>query len=85
MFMKTYFKLVTKLNLLVGFLLINVKYSIKNSLIRTFIKGIISGLSTSPFYTTKSKLSGILETNFACSWQGNPSLTNIIRKKLAKI
>ena len=82
LFIKTYFKISMKLNLLAGFLLINIKYSIKNYLLSSYLKGIFSGLSTSTYYKSPKKLSGKLEQKFACSWQGNPSFLNILRKKL---
>lgn len=84
LFIKTYFRFVTKVDLLFGFMLINFKYAGMNSLLRTYFKGIISGLSTFPYYRCTEKLSRHIEKKFVNSWQGNPSFTNILRKKLFK-
>ena len=84
LFMKTYFRLIKRIDLLIGFLLINFKISIKDGHTGTYIRGLYSGIVTRPFYKPAKKLHAQLASVFAGSWQGNPALSHILKKKLCK-
>ena len=80
--MKSYFELYKRIDLILGLLIINMKFSIKGSQFFTYLKSIISGFKNNPSYKPKRKLNEGLAENFANSWQGNPALTQILKNKL---
>lgn len=81
-FMKSYFELYKRIDLILGLLIINMKFSIKGRQFFTYLKSIISGFKNNPSYKPKRKLNAGLAENFANSWQGNPALTQILKNKL---
>ena len=84
LFMKTYFRSFKKCNLILGFLLINLRKSICENSLKIFIKAIREGVRIVPTYRPHVKLGGELANRLACSWQGDPSFTQIIVNKLCK-
>ena len=84
LFMKTYFKSFKKCNLILGFLLINLRKSIAENSLKIFIRAILEGVRIVPTYKPQVRLGSELAKRLACSWQGDPSFTQIIVNKLCK-
>jgi len=84
LFMKTYFRLFKKCNLILGFLLINLRNSLTEKQFSIYINAILAGMKITTAYKSRDKLQHELADKFAHSWQGNPSLTQIIVNKLCR-
>ena len=84
LFMKTYFRFLQRWNLLVGFLIINLRYSLQQGITKTYLRAILEGWSTVPSHKPPHKLGGQLAKKFSESWQGNPAFTEGAKRQLWK-
>ncbi|MFH1674148.1 MAG: glycosyltransferase family 2 protein [Pseudomonadota bacterium] len=82
LFMRTYFKLSKAINLTIGFLLINLKGAVRQKLLKTYIKAVFEASKVDSSRPPVRKLDGGLEKVFSSSWQGDPSLSSILARKL---
>ena len=82
LFMKTYFKFLKKIDLIAGFLTINLKKAVKLRKIRTYVKAIIEAYKVVPSCRPHKKLKGELASKLAGSWHGDPSLSRTLRRIL---
>jgi len=83
-FMKTYFKLYKKIDLILGFMLINLLKSIKEKSMKIYCKALVDACKMVSIYVPSNKLEGEVAQKLSSSWQGNPSLSNILVRKLWK-
>ena|GEM_PF-4879987 len=84
LFIKTYFSFAKQIDLLSGFLLVALRGALTSGLGKAYLRGLFSGIVTHPHYRPTRKLAGDLATQFAYSWQENPSMSHILKRKLCR-
>ena len=82
LFMKTYFTFFRRIDLLTGFLMINFKSALANKMLKIYIKAIVRAVQEVPSNQPEKKLDAGLARRFSNFWQGNPSMTHIVRRKI---
>jgi GT2 family glycosyltransferase len=84
LFMKTYFEFSHRWDLIIGFLTINLRKSLEQRSMRCYLRAILQAWRAVPSHKPARKLRGDLVEEFSKSWQGNPSFTQVAKRKLWK-